>query len=205
MEESQSSIKSVKFNDIAVSDHLWDVVYKEYGIALRDGLGRLAKSDDVMEIEMIVFLVCLEGSMKYVDSGKTYSITPGKVLIRLPGAVVSEFETSPDFKCKVLCLSPTVFANYVTETGFFEMILSVVENPVFEMGINSDSIMLLDAYSTILKIKSKHSGQNHIKKIIPNLVECLLYEIFFEQHTGGQHKTVASDPRTEVRAFQPLH
>ena len=53
----------------------------------------------------------------------------------------------------------------------------MIDNPVIGLWYNSDSIKLMQAYETILKIKSKHNEQQNYRIIITHTVECLLYEI----------------------------
>lgn len=177
MNHSSDPIKSINFSDVTGPEFIWDAVYKEYGVALRDGVKSFFSDDDIWEIEMMVFIVCLKGSMSFYNSNRQITLIPGNVLIQLPGSIVSKCRQSDDFQCRVLCMSPEVFRHHAAETGFFDMLMSIKDNPVFEMGFDSDSARLMDAYATILTIKSRHMNQNHVKKIIKRLIECLLYEM----------------------------
>lgn len=178
MTDKKSTLTQIKFNDIADLDYLWDVVYKEYGIAFRNEVNQFFIGDKKFKLQVIAFLVCLEGQMECETFGKTFTLIPGKVLIQLPGSIISNYRLSSDFKGKIFCLSPEVFAHHITETGFMDTMMRITANPVIDMGINPDSIRSMDAYETILTIKAKYPGQQHAKRIITHLVECLLYEIF---------------------------
>lgn len=177
MDNSEKAYTSLYFNDIVEPDFLWDVVYEDCGIAFRDGIQHFFINGGTWEINMVVFVVCLKGQLRYSETDKIITLKPGDVLIRVPGSMVSDCMVSPDFECKVLCMSPDVFAKHSTETDFFDKALRVIDNPVIDMGYNSDSIKLMQAYETILKIKSKHNKQQNYKIIITHIVECLLYEI----------------------------
>lgn len=178
MDNPNSTIKSLYFNDIVEKDFMWDVVYEDCGIAFRDGIQQFFTNGGTWEINMVVFVVCLKGQLQFSEIDKIISLKPGDVLIRMPGSIVSGCMVSPDFKCKVLCLSPDVLAKHTTETGFFDRALRIIDNPVINMGYNDDSIRLMKAYETILKIKSEHNEQQNYKIIITHIIECLLYEIF---------------------------
>lgn len=176
MEKIDNPIKSLGFNEVVGSEYEWDAVYEECGVAFKDGLKEFFANDTTWRIDMVVFVLCLKGNLHFSEIDKNYTLKPGDVLIRMPGSIVSGCLISPDFECKVLCMSPKVLAKHTTETGFFDKALRLICNPVVEMGYNSDSIRLLQAYETILKIKAKHSEQQSYKNIIDNIVECLLYE-----------------------------
>lgn len=170
-------IRQIYFNEVVGSEFLWDVVYEDCGIAFRDRLQHFFNEGDVWEINMVVFILCLKGHAQFSEISRTISLTPGDVLIRMPGSMVTNCRVSTDFECKVLCMAPEVLTRHTTETGFFDKALRLVVNPVISMGYNSDLIRLMEAYETILKIKSKHSEQRNYRTIITHIIECLLYEI----------------------------
>lgn len=176
MEQTINSITQLKFSDVTSSDFSWDAVYQEYGIAFRDGVTNFFSQDNVWESKMVVFIVCIQGQMSCISSGMPLTLTSGKVLIQLPGAIVSDCILSPDFQCKVWCLSPEVFKYHAAETGFFDAMLHLKENPIKEIN-NPESSRLMDAYATIFTIKSKNPNRAHVRNIIPHLIECLLYEM----------------------------
>lgn len=176
MEQSINTITPLNFSDVIDSDFSWDAVYKEYGIAFRDGVTHFFTQDNVWEIKMVVFIVCLQGQLSCCSSGKSLTLDRGKVMIHLPGSIVSDWVISPDFQCRVWCLSPEVFKHHAAETGFFDAMFHVKENPIREIN-NSESSRLMDAYATIFTIKSKNPDQAHVRNIIPHLIECLLYEM----------------------------
>lgn len=177
MVNSMKAIKSIYFEDVTDRSVSWDAVYKEFGIAFRDEVKGFFSKGDVWEIKMFAFIVCLRGQMTCNNSGMKVNLIPGHVLIVLPGTIISECLMSPDFQCRVLCLSPEVFTHHAAETGFFDMMLRIKDNPVIHIDFNSDYNRLFDAYTTILTIKSKHQNQRNVRDIIMHLIECLLYEM----------------------------
>lgn len=190
--DSNHQIKQISFEDVVMADNFWDRVYEDCGIAFRDSLHCFFSRGDVWKtVKMAVYVVCLKGHLQFADADRIIRMNPGNVLIRMPGSIVSDCLVSPDFECKVLCISEQVFSSFVLSNDFLDKVMSALDNPVVEMDYNADSIRLMEAYADILKIKSKHDEQSNYRMIITRIVECLLYELFNKIPIGTE-----SDDRT---------
>ncbi len=179
MSNNTPNLESLNFNDVVGPGSEWTVLFNDCGIALSDTLPQFFLRDSLWETRMFVFIACLKGQLRLNDQEKVISQTAGDVLVQMPGAIISKCSVTPDFRCKVLCLAPEVFANSITESKFFDWALMVSENPIIHIGYDEKALKLIDAYETILKIKA--SGNRYNRTVIINFTACLLYEITHRQ------------------------
>lgn len=191
MAKNEKSIRPLYFKDVVDSDLAWDVVYEDCGIAFRDGLTHSYQNEGVWEINMVIFIICIKGEIHFSERDREITLSPGDVMVRMPGSIFTDCVHSPEAECKVLCLSPDVLGRQSSETGFFDRVRHLADNPVINMGFDSDSISLMKAYETILKIKSRQRDSHHYRTVISHLTECMLYEFINRipapSHTDAEH------------------
>lgn len=177
MANNEKTIRPLYFKDVVDSDFAWDVVYEDCGIAFRNGLTRSYRNDEAREINMVIFVICIKGEISFTERERVITLSPGDVMVRMPGSIFTDCVYSPGAEYKLLCLSPDVLAHHSAETGFFDRVRRLADNPVISMGVDSDTVKLLQAYETVLRIKSQQQDRNHYRTIVSHITECVLYEI----------------------------
>lgn len=174
MADGNMQIKSLRWNELTSAK--WDVIYKECGISLLEGDSTFHALTGTYEIRMVIILICLQGSLKLSDSNSLFELKAGDAMISMPGTIIHHEMASPDLRYKVLCLSPDVVAKHSAKKGYFTK-FSRRNVPYAIIHFDSQMLLLIDAYCSILKIKI---GQDDIADqniIISNIICCLLFDI----------------------------
>lgn len=154
----------------------WDVIYKDCGISLIEGNASFPPLAGIYEIKMVTILICLNGGLTLSKPNSTFDIKSGDALICLPGTILQPGKASPDFRYKVLCLSPDVVAKHSAKKGYFTK-FSNLKTPFVRIRFDSLMLSLVDAYCSILELKTKEEDITDQDVIVSNIVGCLLFDI----------------------------
>ena len=174
MDEPNNQIKPLLWSEL--TDANWDMIYKDCGISLLEGNAIFPALTGIYEIGMVIILISLNGSLALNSSGKKLHLNEGDALICMPGTMLQHSYASPDFKYKVLCLSPDVVAKHPAKKGYF-IRLSSIKKPYAVVHFDRQMLELIDNYCAILKLKTNDTGISDNDIIVSNIVGCLLFDI----------------------------
>lgn len=186
MTETGSNIVSLRWDEL--TDAKWDVIYKDFGVSLIAGDASFPPIKGNYEIKMVAILICLSGSLSIVNSDTLFEIKSGDALVCLPGTILHHKTSSPDFRYKVLCLSPDVVARHSAKSGYFAK-FSCRKSPFAKLHFDNRQLSLINAYYSILEIKIKDENLADQDIVVPNIVGCLLFDIL---------KAIPDAPSAEV-------
>lgn len=174
MPESNIKIRSLLWHEL--TDAKWDVIFKNCGVSIFNGDVSYLEDADVYEVKMLIILICLDGKLTLSNNITTFDIVAGDALICLPGTIVQHENASPDFRYKVVCLSPDVLAKHSAKKGYFTK-FSGRKVPFVKISLDNQMLSLIDAYCSILEIKTKENDITDQDVIVSNIVGCLLFDI----------------------------
>jgi len=125
---------------------------------------------------MVIILIGLNGSLTLNTPDSTFDIKSGDGLICMPGTILQPVNASPDFQYKVLCLSPDVVVKHSARKGYFTK-FSNLKTPFVRIRFDNLMLSLIDAYCSILELKTKEDNIADQDVIVSNIVGCLLFDI----------------------------
>lgn len=174
MTEADLQMNSLLWEELTTAN--WDVIYKDCGVSLIEGDASFPALSGVYEIKMAAILICLNGRLTLSSSNSPFNISTGDALVCLPGTILRYEESSPDFRYKVLCLSPDVVAKHSAKKGYFTK-FSNRKSPFVKIHFDDLMLRLIEAYYSILEIKTKEDDLTDQDVIVSNIVGCLLFDI----------------------------
>lgn len=174
MTESDIQIKSLLWDELKTAN--WDVIYKDCGVSLIEGDASFPALTGVYEIKLVIILICLNGRLMLSNSNSPFELNAGDALVCLPGTILQHENVSEDFRYKVLCLSPDVVAKHSAKKGYFTK-FSHRKIPFVKIHFDHHMLSLIDAYCSILQIKTKEDDLTDQDVIVSNIVGCLLFDV----------------------------
>lgn len=177
MTNSNIQVKSLLWNELTTAN--WDVIYKDCGVSLIDGDASFPALTGIYEIKLVIILICLDGKLTLSNFNAPFDIVTGDALVCLPGTILQHENASQDFRYKVLCLSPDVVAKHSAKKGYFAK-FSNRKIPFVKIHFDNQMLSLINAYCSILEIKTKEEDLTDQDVIVSNIVGCLLFDILKE-------------------------
>lgn len=174
MTNSNIQVKSLLWNELTTAN--WDVIYKDCGVSLIEGDASFPALTGIYEIKMVIILISLDGKLTLSNSNAPFDIAKGDALVCLPGTILQHENASQDFRYKVLCLSPDVVAKHSAKKGYFAK-FSNRKIPFVKIHFDNQMLSLINAYCSILEIKTKEEDLTDQDVIVSNIVGCLLFDI----------------------------
>jgi len=174
MSKANIQIKSLLWNELTSAN--WDVIYKDYGISLFEGDASFHGLTGTYEIKMVIILICQNGAITLNSKNMSFDIKSGEAMICMPGTILQHEAATSDFRYKVLCLSPDIVARHCAKNGYFTK-FSRRKLPFVKIHLDDQLLSLINAYCSILDIKTKEEDQTYQSVIVSNIVGCLLFDV----------------------------
>ena len=149
------------------AENLSQTVYMDGDIAILDSLNELPNDHNSIKVGIFIIMACLEGKMSISINSKGYTVHANEFLFCMPNTVLNDCMVTPDFKGKILCLSPRVIQETMR-----------MDSPIIH--VDMEGVELFQAYSTVVALRIKAYRRVYRKEVMTSLIRTTLYEILSE-------------------------
>lgn len=131
---------------------------------------------DVLRLDMILMMFCVEGRMEGTVNGKSYCVEKGDILVCLPNTYLTGKERSDDFDAKMLGLSYSGIKFQMHERKeIWDILAYIRHNPVLHLDESQRQLFL--QYSRILELKMASTTGKFRNELVQSLFKTLLWEL----------------------------
>lgn len=161
------------------AENLSQTVYMDGDIAILDSLNELPNDHNSIKVGIFIIMVCLEGKMSISINSKGYTVHANEFLFCMPNTVLNDCMVTPDFKGKILCLSPRVIQETMRmDSVLWDKAFRIKEDPIIH--VDMEGVELFQAYSTVVALRIKAYRRAYRKEVMTSLIRTTLYEILSE-------------------------
>lgn len=134
----------------------------------------------INNVEMIVFVACTGGKIKMNINSKPVTLHQAEVLCCSPDSMMDDFMVSPDFGCKVVCISTRIVLNLVnSDKNILNHYFSLRQQPVVYLG--KSGLRLFEHYYSLMKFRTGLRGRTYDREVMSALVSAALYDLIGEK------------------------
>lgn len=161
------------------AENLSQTVYMDGDIAILDSLNELPNDHNSIKVGIFIIMACLEGKMSISINSKGYTVHANEFLFCMPNTVLNDCMVTPDFKGKILCLSPRVIQETMRmDSVLWDKAFRIKEDPIIH--VDMEGVELFQAYSTVIALRIKAYRRVYRKEVMTSLIRTTLYEILSE-------------------------
>lgn len=133
-------------------------------------------SSDVIHLDMILMVFCVEGQMEGTLNGKLFRMEKGDILICLPNTYLASRVHSEDFDAKMVGLSYSGIKFQMHERKeIWDILAYIRNNPVLRLDESQRQLFL--QYSQILELKMASTTGKFRNELVQSLFKTLLWEL----------------------------
>lgn len=154
---------------------------------------KLQPYDYPYKTKFAVITICTQGSMKWQNNLKTYTVTAPCAITLSPNQIVRIDEVSDDYKGSAIVISEKFIINMMPDNLRMQMMIHANNNPF--MPLNNETLTLFLTYRRALTFIAKMTDN-------PNRIEMVkhLTMVFFYM---SEHSDIASATGTTNRFLCP--
>lgn len=168
-------INQITFDTVPQNIH---VDYNDGDIMFIDNMRDLSKhisNDSVTMLDMIMFLICVNGKGQVELNSKTYTLTANCMICCTPNSIIDTCMISADFEAKILCVSTKIIQSLIRiDKNTWNQYFNVMRNPVVE--INESGMTLMNYYYSLVKYRLTQVKSPYDKEATSALVSAALYD-----------------------------
>lgn len=183
MKNNQIELKELNLEDFNDNDSLVD--YYDGDIAFIDNISHLT---DVAPIyaKMNFIVLCTKGRIQFDINDQHLMLTKQQVLLSAPFVILDNYLFSPDFECKILCLSDdlihAMLSNHVNVWN-----LSVHSHRTSVIELPADDQQQLVYYYELVKFKVSHQDRRNNTFILKTILQAMLMDASDAHRESDRH------------------
>ena len=128
------------------------------------------------QIDMVFVVICSQGEFRFEMDGSEYAISKDDVFVGYPNAIYNHFETTPDLKCRLLCLTKSLLQEMLyPNQGIWNKTLFLKKHYIFHLS--DQEVIMQNCMNTVLVYNLKSNKTTFRKEIIHSLVQCIIFEL----------------------------
>jgi len=128
------------------------------------------------QIDMVFVVVCSQGEFRFEMDGSEYMISKDDVFVGYPNAIYNHFETTPDLRCRLLCLTKSLLQEMLyPNQGIWNKTLFLKKHYIFHLS--DQEVIMQNCMNTVLVYNLKSNKTTFRKEIIHSLVQCIIFEL----------------------------
>ena len=128
------------------------------------------------QIDMVFVVICSQGELRFEMDGSEYVIAKDDVFVGYPNAIYNHFETTPDLKCRLLCLTKSLLQEMLyPNQGIWNKTLFLKKHYAFHLS--DQEVTMQNCMNTVLVYNLKSNKTTFRKEIIHSLVQCIIFEL----------------------------
>lgn len=130
----------------------------------------------VTQINKVFFLYCQEGRLKFEMDGTEYELSKDQVFVGYPNAIYNRFEASPDAKCRLMTITPTLLQDMLyPNQSIWDRTLFLKKHYIIPAS-EQESVML-KCMNTVIDYNLSSKKAVFRKEIIHSLAKSVVYEL----------------------------
>ena len=152
------------------------IVFEQFGdfLQLPDNSGKWTMQEQFTDMNMVVLLICYQGTVQLRLNGRDYEFTAGQGLALLPTAVIERVMVSPDVHIRGFCFAVTAMESMLhTYRQTWEDALSLNENP--QVSLSEGQMQVTEHLYQIVRLEQQMTDNRHYRSMIRSLTQSLLY------------------------------
>lgn len=197
-------MKQTNFTEIGF-EHIpeWiDFDYIDNDLIIYSDVKELPFKEDVLKTAMVTIGVCFKGRMQLDINDSPYQVKPNDILICLPNAYIKNAWLSPDFECDILCLSPRVVTDFISENRLWDKINMLSAYPIIH--VDNETLHILELCMKMLQEKLQASRSRYKKEIVYSVVKTYLLELLENINMDEPFQKVFSRKEILFKNFMKL-
>ena len=128
------------------------------------------------QIDMVFVVICSQGEFRFEMDGSEYMISKDDVFVGYPNAIYNHFETTPDLRCRLLCLTKSLLQEMLyPNQGIWNKTLFLKKHYIFHLS--DQEVIMQNCMNTVLVYNLKSNKTTFRKEIIHSLVQCIIFEL----------------------------
>lgn len=123
-----------------------------------------------------IIVVCIEGRIMVDINGETVMMNKRDVVMVPPGAIIDNYLISPDFECKMFCLSNSILQSILhSDMNIWTRALYI--NKMKRVTISDYDEQLFDLYYQLVIKKLNDPKEPFKHEIVETIIKGIIYEI----------------------------
>ena len=128
------------------------------------------------QIDMVFVVICSQGEFRFEMDGSEYMISKDDVFVGYPNAIYNHIETTPDLRCRLLCLTKSLLQEMLyPNQGIWNKTLFLKKHYIFHLS--DQEVIMQNCMNTVLVYNLKSNKTTFRKEIIHSLVQCSIFEL----------------------------
>lgn len=144
-------------------------------IFIFDDIKDIALPSSPIKLEMPIFAVCIQGSVKLQVNLNDYHIEENTLVTLLPDHIIHGYELSDDFKGLFVGITPSYAEEVIPDIHtLLPFVLNFKESPI--LHLTQEEVDSIKEFHAFLWKKIKSVNGFYRKKIVHQMLQALLYE-----------------------------
>lgn len=190
-------MKEVSMEELNYSNASLD--YYDGGIAILDNIKELPGISPLYA-KMNFIVICIRGHMSFNANDRPMAIQEGDLLVSASYVILDNYMFSPDFECKILCLSDDVIQELLRQ-NIIHWNLSAYDERTRVLPLSEERRKQYVYFYELLRYKLDHSDQPYSSLVLRSIVQGMLYDICaimdedasIDEHDNRTHGKVIFD------------
>lgn len=202
MKNNQIELKELNLEDLNNKDGIVD--YYDGDVAFIDNINNLTNVAPIYA-KMNFIILCTKGRIQFNINDEPLMLTEQQVLLSAPFVILDNYLFSPDFECKILCLSDDlIHAMLGDQVNVWN--LSVHNQRTNIIKLPEEDQQQLVYYYELIKFKINHPQRRNSTFILQTILQAMLLDMLplLENKENNVEETPVSHGKTIFDNFLSL-
>lgn len=173
MKKSKSSVKEVDLEDLNTGQARAD--YYDGDAAIIDNISDLTHVAPFYA-KMNFVVLCTGGRIQFNINGAPVMLCAHQILLSAPNVILDNYLFSPDFACKILCLSDNIIHAMLGEQAN-KWNLSVHNERTGVIQLPDEDQEQFVYYYELIRFKINHQERRYSTLVMQSIIRALLYDV----------------------------
>lgn len=173
MKNNQLELKEIAIGDLNNKSQLVD--YYDGDIAIIDNISNLTSVAPFYS-KMNFLVLCTKGRIQFNINDKPLMIKEQQVLLSAPYVILDNYLFSPDFECKIVCLSDDIVHAMLGEQ-VNDWNISVHDERTHVIQLPEEDQEQLIYYYELLKFKMAHQERRNSTIVMQAIIQAMLFDV----------------------------
>lgn len=188
MKNNQLELKELSLEDINTSNPL--VEYFDGDVAIIDNIKDLTNIAPFYA-KMNFIIMCTKGRIQFNINDTRLLLEAKQILLSAPYVILDNYLFSPDFECKILCLSDDIIHAMLGEQ-VNNWNISVHNQRTNIIKLPEEDQEQFVYYYELIKFKMKHQERRNCTVVMQSIVQALLLDVLSLMDDGPVDEKVAA-------------
>lgn len=193
MENNQLVLKELNMEDLNNGNQL--VKYYDGDVAIVDDIHDL-KDVAPLYAKMNFIIICTNGRIQFEINDKQLRLEKEEILLSAPYVILDNYMFSPDFECKILCLSDDIIHAMLGDM-VNRWNVSIYSRKTNIITLPQEDREQFVYYYELIKFKMQHQDRPNNTLTMQAVIQAMLYDVI-----GLLDEQTLMDPEDEEVAWQ---